>query len=45
VTAEKWLASPVRGLGNRAPMALMDSMQEIQKIRDLIGRLEHGVFT
>jgi putative toxin-antitoxin system antitoxin component (TIGR02293 family) len=45
VAAEKWLASPVRGLGNRAPMALMDSMQEIQKIRDVIGRLEHGVFT
>lgn len=45
VAAEKWLTSPVRGLGNRAPIASMDSIQEIQKVRDLIGRLEHGVFT
>lgn len=39
-----WLASPVRGLGNVAPVDLLASESGALEVTDLIGRLEHGVF-
>lgn len=42
--ANRWMSSSVRGLGNRAPISLMGTKCGIQKIRRLLGQLEHGVF-
>lgn len=42
--ANRWMASSVRGLGNHAPISLMGTKPGIQKIRRLVGQLEHGVF-
>ena len=39
-----WLQSPVRGLGNRAPVDLIATETGALEVTDLIGRLEHGVF-
>ncbi len=41
--AELWLTSSQRALGNRPPLGLMGTAAGIQKIRTLIGQLEHGV--
>ncbi|WP_098424094.1 antitoxin Xre/MbcA/ParS toxin-binding domain-containing protein [Marinobacter sp. LV10R520-4] len=42
--AEHWLSTPVRGLGHRKPNDLIATKEGIQQVRDIIGRLEHGVF-
>jgi len=44
-TAEHWLSTPVRGLGRKKPNDLLATMEGIQQVQDIIGRLEHGVFT
>jgi len=41
--AERWLISSQRALGNRPPFGLMGTAAGIQKVRTLIGQLEHGV--
>ena len=43
--AEHWLSTPIRGLGHRKPNDLIATKEGIQQVRDLIGRLEHGVFS
>lgn len=43
--AKRWLTEPVYGLGNRVPLEMLATSAETQAILDLIGRLEHGVFT
>jgi putative toxin-antitoxin system antitoxin component (TIGR02293 family) len=43
--AEHWLSTPVRGLGRRKPYDLLVTREGIQQVRDIIGRLEHGVFS
>ncbi|HFF8588250.1 TPA: antitoxin Xre/MbcA/ParS toxin-binding domain-containing protein [Raoultella ornithinolytica] len=42
--AYDWLQSPVRGLGNVAPIDLIATESGALEVTDLIGRLEHGVF-
>jgi putative toxin-antitoxin system antitoxin component (TIGR02293 family) len=42
--AGKWLSSSVRGLGNHTPISIMGTEPGIQKVRRLVGQLEHGVF-
>ncbi len=42
--AGKWMSSSVRGLGNHPPVSLMGTKLGIQKVRKLVGQLEHGVF-
>ena len=42
--AWNWLQSPVRGLGNIAPVDLIATETGALEVTDLIGRLEHGVF-
>ena len=44
-TAKTWLRKPVRGLGNRKPIDMLATSAETEEVMDLIGRLEHGVFT
>ncbi|MAM00346.1 MAG: hypothetical protein CL583_18050 [Alteromonadaceae bacterium] len=41
--ARRWLRTPVRGLANQTPLALLDTETGSRMVRDLIGRLEHGV--
>jgi len=43
--AKHWLSTPVRGLGRRKPNDLLATREGIQQVRDIIGRLEHGVFS
>lgn len=45
IAAGKWLSSSVRGLGNHTPISLMGTKPGIQKVRTLVGQLEHGVFS
>jgi putative toxin-antitoxin system antitoxin component (TIGR02293 family) len=40
-----WLNQPLRALGYKTPALYMDSPERIQEVLDIIGRLEHGVWT
>ncbi|WP_274644671.1 type II RES/Xre toxin-antitoxin system antitoxin [Pseudomonas serbica] len=39
----KWMVTPVRGLGGKAPVSMLATRVETQAVLSLIGRLEHGV--
>ena len=41
--AGKWMTSAARGLGNHPPISLMGTTGGIEKVRRLVGQLEHGV--
>lgn len=43
--AREWLLSPVRGLNNARPIEYARTDYGAREVRDLIGRLEHGVFS
>jgi putative toxin-antitoxin system antitoxin component (TIGR02293 family) len=43
--AREWLQSPCRGLGDETPLSILESEVGARAVEDLIGRLEHGVFT
>ena len=43
--ATGWLNQPLRALGYKTPALYMDSPERIQEVLDIIGRLEHGVWT
>jgi putative toxin-antitoxin system antitoxin component (TIGR02293 family) len=43
--AREWLLSPVRGLNNARPMDYARTDYGAREVRNLIGRLEHGVFS
>ena len=43
--AARWLQTPVRALGNKQPIEFMSSEIGSREVEDLIGRLEHGVFS
>ncbi|MBL4829051.1 MAG: DUF2384 domain-containing protein [Aliivibrio sp.] len=45
VSATQWLKSPVVGLGNKRPIDMLSTSAETEAVLDLIGRLEHGVFS
>lgn len=40
-----WFTPPVIALGGETPLSQLDTQMGAEKVRDLIGRLEHGVFT
>ena len=40
-----WLKHPVRGLGNKRPIDMLSTAEDSKAILNLIGRLEHGVFS
>lgn len=42
--ARHWLMRPVKGLGDVAPLELLNSEAGAREVLNLIGRLEHGVF-
>lgn len=41
----RWLQRPLRLLGDRSPLDLMDSPTGIQLVEDILGRIEYGVFS
>jgi putative toxin-antitoxin system antitoxin component (TIGR02293 family) len=43
--AREWLFSPVRGLNNSRPIDYARTDFGAREVRNLIGRLEHGVFS
>ena len=43
--ANHWLKHPVRGLGNKRPIDLLSTAEGAKAVLNLIGRLEHGVFS
>jgi putative toxin-antitoxin system antitoxin component (TIGR02293 family) len=43
--ARKWLNHPVKGLGGERPVDMAITSAETEAALDLIGRLEHGVFS
>ncbi|MGR5390600.1 type II RES/Xre toxin-antitoxin system antitoxin [Vibrio crassostreae] len=45
LAACEWIKSPVVGLGNRRPIDMVATIAESEGVLNLIGRLEHGVFS
>ena len=43
--ARKWLREPAWALGDIPPLAYAETELGAQEVYDLLGRLEHGVFT
>jgi putative toxin-antitoxin system antitoxin component (TIGR02293 family) len=42
--ARRWLARPLRVLGERTPLSLVASEQGAREVEHVLGRLEYGVF-
>lgn len=40
-----WLKSPQKGLGGKTPLEYADTEPGVREVEDLLGRLEHGVFS
>lgn len=43
--ASEWLRRPNRALGGATPLALLDTNSGAAQVDDVLGRLEHGVFS
>ena len=43
--ARKWLKEPSWALGDAAPLAYADTELGSKEVEELLGRIEHGVFT
>jgi putative toxin-antitoxin system antitoxin component (TIGR02293 family) len=43
--AAEWIKRKNRALGNNAPIELMDTSAGINMVLDLLGRIEHGVYS
>jgi putative toxin-antitoxin system antitoxin component (TIGR02293 family) len=43
VAARQWLSAPAIALGGEAPLDVLDTEVGAGMVRDLVGRLEHGV--
>lgn len=43
--AQKWLRQGVYGLGGKRPLDMVSTTADFETVKDLIGRIEHGVFT
>jgi putative toxin-antitoxin system antitoxin component (TIGR02293 family) len=39
-----WLRTPVAGLDGQTPLAAMAAADGRQRVEDILGRIEHGVF-
>jgi len=42
--ALRWLRTPVRSLGDRSPLSLLDKQDGIERVKDVLGRIEHGIW-
>lgn len=43
--AERWLKDANPALGNVTPLSLMDTDEGTQAVADVLGRIEHGVYS
>jgi putative toxin-antitoxin system antitoxin component (TIGR02293 family) len=43
--AHRWIREPQRALGNRVRLDLLHTRAGARTVEELLGRLEHGVFT
>jgi len=43
--ASDWLLKPVKGLGYQVPLHHADTEPGAAEVHDLLGRIEHGIFT
>ena len=43
--AERWLKEPIPALGGVTPLSLLDTDEGAQKVTDILGRIEHGVYS
>jgi putative toxin-antitoxin system antitoxin component (TIGR02293 family) len=43
--AREWLRSPNFGLGNQVPLEMLETEAGAREVEDLLGRIEHGVFS
>jgi putative toxin-antitoxin system antitoxin component (TIGR02293 family) len=41
----KWVQTPNRALGNRIPLEVMDTFFGIREVTNIIGRIQHGVYS
>lgn len=44
-TAERWLKEPIPALGFETPLSMLDTDEGAQMVGDILGRIEHGVFS
>lgn len=42
---EYWLKTPKRALANKTPLELAKTKQGSEQVLNLLGRIEHGVFS
>ena len=42
--ALRWLNTPVRSLGDQAPLSLLNTPEGVAQVQDTLGRVEHGVW-
>ncbi len=40
-----WLQTPVVALGNKTPVSILNSTMGVELVDDIIGRIEHGIFS
>ena len=45
VNFQKWMNSEIRALGFQVPINLLDTPFGIDEVKNVIGRLEHGVYS
>lgn len=43
--AQAWMRSPKKSLNNATPLALCESEKGAVIVRDMLGRIEHGVYS
>jgi putative toxin-antitoxin system antitoxin component (TIGR02293 family) len=43
--ANRWLKTPLRALGDNSPLKYAESELGAQEVMNLLGRIEHGVFS
>ncbi len=43
--AQKWFTTPKKALGEKSPLAYADTEPGAKEVENLIGRLEHGVYS
>lgn len=42
--ALRWLDTPVRSLGDRTPLSLLQTPEGVVQVQDTLGRVEHGIW-
>jgi putative toxin-antitoxin system antitoxin component (TIGR02293 family) len=43
--AERWLKEPIPALGRVTPLSLLDTDEGAQRVTDILGRIDHGVYS